>query len=1250
MPPLPVPPEDGPAPTEDGVPEIWKPGDVILDRYEVREVFTGGGMGLVYRVWHRGWNLDLAVKCPRPEHFRDEHDKENFEREAETWVKLGQHPHAVACYYVRRLGGIPRVFAEYVGGDSLAEWIRTRKLYAGGPDKALERVLDVAIQFAWGLHHAHEQGLVHRDVKPGNVLLTAEGVAKVTDFGMARARGAAAAALMEGTDSALVSAGGLTPAFCSPEQVRGRRLTRKTDIWSWGVSVLEMFTGAATWSAGYLAGEALRSYLRTGPEDEQLPPMPRGVADLLRRCFRRDPRARPGDMLAIAAELQEIYQQTTGRPYPRAVPVPAEALADNLNNQAVSLLDLNKQPEAEQLWQQALAADPNHPESVYNLGLCRLRAGRKAEPLLQKLREICALHPGDWLPLYLLAQVQLDQGDWAAAIDSLGKITGAGASLDEVRAALALAQARQAFPGRRVRSLEGHTSWVSSVSLSTDGRYALSGGADQTLRLWEVATGQCLRIFEGHADWVTAVALSADGRHAVSGSADRTLRLWDLATGRCLRVFKGHAKGVLAVALRADGRLALAGDAEGSLRLWEVATGACLQTFHGHADPVLTVAFLGDGRFVSGSSDATIRLWDISSGQCFRKLEGHGGKVFAVSVGVGGKYILSGSADRTIRLWETATGRCLRSLEGHSDAVLTVVLSPDGRYALSGSRDRTVRRWRLNEGRCLETLTGHTGAVNSVCLGVGGRYAVSASGDGTLALWALPRDVEAPYMVSRVLPSEMALAAQAAYEGALQRAWQALAGGDAPAAAHCLREARAQPGYGRRPEVMSCWAGLYVRLRRKGLNGGWEGPSLEGHLDVVTAACLSRDGRHALSASADRTLRLWDTATGQCLRTFERHRDWATAACLTPDGRHALSASADGTLKLWEPASGRCLRTYSGHASIVTSACLSADGRYALSGSADRTVRLWELATGRCLRVLEGHTGPVFTVALSLDGRHALSGSAQFLTQGRDEKIFTSGQLKMWDLAAGRCLPTFEWHTEAVTAVCLSPDGRQVLTGGGQAVIQYATGRFLQSGQLQLWEAATGRPLCTFPGHADVVTVACLTLDGRYVLSGSADRTLRLWELATGRCLRTFAGHADAVTAAALSADGRYALSGSADRTLRLWVLDWELEENRPADWDEGARPYLEAFLAQRTPFACHAAEERKRGARGADPPLPRRRPSPARGEDQTRRRRPRWAEEDFEELIYTLGCAGYGWLRPAGVRRQLERMTFLPARSVRDG
>ena len=113
---------------EDAVPEVWKPGDVILDLYEVKEIVGEGGFGRVYRVHHRGWNIDLAIKSPLPGRFQTNREKQGFVRECETWVDLGLHPHTVSCHYVRILGGIPRVFAEYVEGGSLKDWLDQGKL------------------------------------------------------------------------------------------------------------------------------------------------------------------------------------------------------------------------------------------------------------------------------------------------------------------------------------------------------------------------------------------------------------------------------------------------------------------------------------------------------------------------------------------------------------------------------------------------------------------------------------------------------------------------------------------------------------------------------------------------------------------------------------------------------------------------------------------------------------------------------------------------------------------------------------------------------------------------------------------------------------------------------------------------------------------------------------------------------------------------------------------------------------------
>lgn len=166
-------------------------GEVILGLYTVREKITSGGMGVVYRVLHRGWNVELAVKVPRPDLVATGAGVREFETEAATWVGLGAHPNTVKCVYVRTLGSVPRVFAEWLDGGSLADAVRDGRLYTGGQRAALRRILDVAAQSARGLEHAHQNGHIHQDIKPANVLLDRDGVAKVTDFGLAGARAAA---------------------------------------------------------------------------------------------------------------------------------------------------------------------------------------------------------------------------------------------------------------------------------------------------------------------------------------------------------------------------------------------------------------------------------------------------------------------------------------------------------------------------------------------------------------------------------------------------------------------------------------------------------------------------------------------------------------------------------------------------------------------------------------------------------------------------------------------------------------------------------------------------------------------------------------------------------------------------------------------------------------------------------------------------------------------------------------------------
>ncbi|MGW1188749.1 protein kinase domain-containing protein [Streptomyces sp. NPDC002559] len=402
----------------------WRVGQVVDGRYEVAQVHEGGGMGLVHRVRHLEWATDLAVKYPRAERFRTDAQRDLFTAEAEIWVSLGLHPNVCACHCVRVLDGLPRVFAEYVADGSLRDWIDDRRLYAGDPADALARILDVAVQAARGLDHAHGRGVVHQDVKPANVLLdaTADGiVAKVTDFGLARARATVTGPVPTGTPadrSVLVSSRGLTPAYASPEQGMGMQVGRRSDVYS--LSVLEMFTGGISWMLGAVAGEALA--IRRVRAEPGIPDLPGGLAYLLERSLSPDPAARPASMAEFAGELVEIHRRVTGAPYPRSVPTAADLRADELNNRGVSLLDLGRPADAGGAFTTALAVDPQHLDATYNAGLLRWRRGETTdEDLVLALDTAAAGQPDPGAARRLLAEVHRERGDHDEADALLGE-------------------------------------------------------------------------------------------------------------------------------------------------------------------------------------------------------------------------------------------------------------------------------------------------------------------------------------------------------------------------------------------------------------------------------------------------------------------------------------------------------------------------------------------------------------------------------------------------------------------------------------------------------------------------------------------------------------------------------------------------------------------------------------------------------------------------------------------------------------
>ncbi len=368
----------------------WEVGQILLGQYGIKQVFESGGMGIVYKVRHLGWGIDLALKHPRANFTHAPSQVTAFEQEIETWAELGLHPNVATCHYSRQINGVPCVFAEFVDGGSLRDWITSRRLYRGGEEAAVSRIFSIAVQFAWGLAWAHQHGLVHQDVKTGNVLMTMDGTAKVTDFGLAGTIAQSSAAQL-GLGSSTVTFAGWTPAYGSPEQAQGLRVTLATDIWSWAVCVMEMFMGDICWQSGPVASEALKAYDQQGRRTRGMPEMPQEVVTLLLHCLERDPARRLNSFSQIADLLMHLHTKIFGEPCDVVEPDTEFLAADALNNRGVSLMDTGRIKEATQRFQKCISVDESHPEANCNLVVAQFHAHSlsplKAKQILERFNQ-----------------------------------------------------------------------------------------------------------------------------------------------------------------------------------------------------------------------------------------------------------------------------------------------------------------------------------------------------------------------------------------------------------------------------------------------------------------------------------------------------------------------------------------------------------------------------------------------------------------------------------------------------------------------------------------------------------------------------------------------------------------------------------------------------------------------------------------------------------------------------------------------
>jgi serine/threonine protein kinase len=400
----------------------WKPGDIIDGKLEIQELIGKGGMGVVWRVHHREWNKELAVKMPLPALVGSPTARDRFLREAETWIDLGVHPHIVQCWFVMDISGLPSLFLDFLTGGSLKQWIDGGHVRPG----QWERILDITIQVCEGLAYAHSRGVIHRDIKPANLLVRGDERICVTDFGIVKTAGSVdeTPASFQPSDLpknlSITGTGAFlgTPQYGAPEQWGSAgEVSAGADIYAVGVTLYEMCCGRRPFDtdAERMAPEVLIDrHLTTPAPDPRTfhPEIPEELARVVLQCLEKDPHKRPQTMQQLQDLLEGIYRKLVGRPYQGVGRVPSELRPDTLNNRAVSLWSLAKRDDARDIWRRGLRIESGHPECLYNLTQMDKRAGRMdAEEALRRLRQARA-----GLPLALLC---IEEGHPEEALEVL---------------------------------------------------------------------------------------------------------------------------------------------------------------------------------------------------------------------------------------------------------------------------------------------------------------------------------------------------------------------------------------------------------------------------------------------------------------------------------------------------------------------------------------------------------------------------------------------------------------------------------------------------------------------------------------------------------------------------------------------------------------------------------------------------------------------------------------------------------------